>query len=114
MKQVLRSLCAVVVLSILAQRLPGPVIEEEKLMSRSDAVRALHFPSTPEDVARAQQRIAFEEMYGVQKDALERKKMWQGEHQSRLMIPMDAELIKLFFASIGMTSSHMQITPFLL
>ena len=30
MKQVVRSLCAVVVLSILAQRLPGPVIEEEK------------------------------------------------------------------------------------
>jgi TonB family protein len=30
MKQVVRSLCALVVLSILAHRLPGPVIDEEK------------------------------------------------------------------------------------
>lgn len=30
MKRVVRFLCAVVLLSILAQRLPGPVIEEEK------------------------------------------------------------------------------------
>ena len=95
-------------IDLIPDALPQQVIDDEGLMSRKDAVRALHFPSTPEDVARAQQRIAFEEMYGVQAEALERKKMWQGEHQERLMIPMDAELIKLFFASLKFQPTNSQ------
>lgn len=87
-------------ISLIAETLPQSVVDDEQLMSRADAVMALHFPENPEDVERAQQRIAFEEMYFVQVDALERKKMWQGEHQKRLMIPMDSELIKTFFASL--------------
>lgn len=87
-------------ISLIAETLPQSVVDDEKLMSHADAVMALHFPEKPDDVERAQQRIAFEEMYFVQVDALERKKMWQGEHQKRLMIPMDSELIKTFFASL--------------
>jgi len=87
-------------ISLIAETLPQSVVDDEQLMSRKDAVMALHFPEKPDDVERAQQRIAFEEMYAVQVEALERKKMWQGEHQTRLMIPMDSELIKTFFASL--------------
>ncbi len=84
------------------------MIDDEQLMSRKDSVRALHFPEKPEDVEAAQQRIAFEEMYVVQTEALERKKLWQGEHQKRLMIPMDAEFIKLFFASLKFQPTNSQ------
>ncbi len=87
-------------INLIDETLPQSVIDDEVLMSRKDAVMALHFPEKPDDVERAQQRMAFEEMYFVQVEALERKKLWQGEHQKRLQIPMDADLIKQFFASL--------------
>ena len=95
-------------IDLLRETLPEQVIEEEELMSRRDAIRALHFPDQPEDVARAQHRMAFEEMYRVQCDALERKKQWQGEKQERLIIPMDVELIKVFFSSLKFTPTNSQ------
>ncbi len=81
----------------LAETLPADVVKEEKLMPRGSAVMELHFPTTPERLEEAKQRFAFEEMFAVQNEALERKKEWQGEKQKRLEIPMDAELIKAFF-----------------
>ena len=95
-------------IELLPETLPAEVLEDEKLMGRSEAVSALHFPDKPEDVTRAQQRMAFEAMYNVQRDALERKKEWQGEHQERLKIPMDVELIKSFFASLKFSPTGSQ------
>ncbi len=95
-------------IDLLPETMPVKVLEEEGLMTRTESVRALHFPEKPEDVTRAQHRMAFEEMYDVQMDALERKKEWQGEHQERLIIPMDVELIKTFFASLKFTPTNSQ------
>lgn len=95
-------------IDLLPETLPERILEEEGLMTRTESVRALHFPEKPEDVERAQHRMAFEEMYDVQMDALERKKEWQGEHQERLIIPMDVELIKSFFASLKFTPTGSQ------
>lgn len=90
------------------ETLPQSVIDDEKLLSRKDAIRFLHFPDKPEDVEKAQQRIAFEEMYHVQVEALERKKQWQGEKQDRLIVPMDIELIKTFFSSLKFSPTGSQ------
>ncbi|MBI5155776.1 DEAD/DEAH box helicase, partial [Candidatus Peregrinibacteria bacterium] len=95
-------------IDLLPETLPAEVLEEEKLMRRSEAVYALHFPDKPEDVTLAQERMAFEAMYNVQHDALERKKEWQGEHQERLKIPMDVDLIKSFFASLKFSPTGSQ------
>src|SRR3989338_9117652 len=76
------------------ETLPEAVLEEEHLLPRSDAVYALHFPDDASQVERALQRMEFEEMYRVQKEALERKREWQGRTQERLKIPMDIELIR--------------------
>lgn len=96
------------VIDLLPETLPAKILEEEELMTRAESVRALHFPDAPEDVVRAQHRMAFEEMYNVQMDALQRKKEWQGEHQERLKIPMDIELIKTFFSSLKFTPTGSQ------
>ncbi|MBP9773965.1 MAG: ATP-dependent DNA helicase RecG [Candidatus Peribacteraceae bacterium] len=87
----------------LRETLPEEVIADEKLLSRSDTIAELHFPSTPERLQLAKDRMAFEEMYRIQSQALERKRQWQGEKQKRLSIPMDIELIKAFFASLKFT-----------
>ncbi len=95
-------------IELLPETLPEEVLTDENLMGRSESVSALHFPDKPEDVTRAQERMAFEAMYNVQHDALERKKEWQGEHQSRLKIPMDIELIKSFFSSLKFSPTGSQ------
>lgn len=90
------------------ETLPADVLEDEGLMARSEAIRALHFPEKPEDVERAQHRMAFEHMYRIQQEALERKQAWQSESQERLRVPMDVELIKTFFASLHFTPTNSQ------
>ena len=95
-------------IGLLQETLPEEVLQEEGLIGRSEAVRWLHFPSEPAQVQRARDRMEFEEMYRVQKEALERKKEWQGEGQNRLKVPMDIELIRAFFASLRFTPTGSQ------
>jgi ATP-dependent DNA helicase RecG len=85
----------------LPETLPEYVIREEKLLPRSLAVDELHIPKTPERLEEAKKRMAFEEMFLIQQEALERKKEWQGTTQKRLQIPMDVELIKAFFRCLN-------------
>lgn len=85
---------------LLPETLPTDVLEEEDLISRSDAIMALHFPEDAEEVAKARKRIQFEEMFAVQTNALEQKRQWQGARQKRLVIPMDIDLIRALFESL--------------
>ena len=87
----------------LKETLPQELLEEEALMTRAAAINELHFPSTPETLQKAKDRLAFEELYLIQIDALERKRIWQGERQDRLKVPMNVELIKAFFQSLNFT-----------
>ena len=91
------------VIDQLPETLPEKLLKDEKLMKRREAYRELHFQSTPEKLEQARARFAFEEMYRIQLDALERKKVWQGERHARLKVPMDIELIKAFFACQSFT-----------
>ncbi len=90
------------------ETLPPDVITEENLVSRQEMIRSLHFPDKPEDVEKAFERLAFERMYDMQKEALERKKEWQGTTQDRLKTPMDVELIRALFASLHFTPTASQ------
>jgi len=90
------------------ETLPKDLLKEEKLMGRSNAIRALHFPKKIEDVEEALDRIAFEEMYNLQCEVLQNKKEWKGQRQERLKIPMDVELIKAFFKSLNFTPTDSQ------
>jgi len=88
---------------LLPETLPEDVLKEESLLRRSEALEELHFPTTPEHLQRARDRMAFEELFAIQVNALERKKAWQGERQDRLRVPMDVELIRAFFRSLNFT-----------
>lgn len=95
-------------IDLISETLPADVLKEEDLLSKKEAVRALHFPEKLQDVERAQQRMAFEQMFAVQQDALERKRQWQSDHQERLKVTMDPDLIKMFFASLQFTPTDSQ------
>ncbi|MFH0851350.1 MAG: ATP-dependent DNA helicase RecG [Candidatus Peregrinibacteria bacterium] len=84
----------------LPETLPVEIVKEEHLLSRAQAVEALHFPGKPEDVTRARERLAFEEMYRIQLEALTQRQEWQRLRQERLKVPMDPEVIKAFFRTL--------------
>lgn len=50
-------------MTMLPETLPREIIALEGLLSRSDAVLALHFPKTDEDIRRGTERLAFEELF---------------------------------------------------
>ncbi len=94
--------------ALVPETLPEEVIAEEKLPTRSEMVRMMHFPENGEEVARARSRLAFERMYLIQTEALERRKAWQTTSQERLKTQMDVELIKQFFSTLKFTPTNSQ------
>lgn len=50
-------------MTMLPETLPPELIAKEKLVSYADAVLGMHFPETTEDVAKARERLAFEELF---------------------------------------------------
>ena len=90
------------------ETLPADVVFGEGLLPRADTIRALHFPEDPAEVRRARERMAFEDMYRVQREALLRKREWQRDRQERLRVAMDVELIRNFFASLKFTPTNSQ------
>ncbi len=50
-------------MSVLPETLPPSVVAHEALMSRADAISAMHFPSQAGDVSHARERLAFEELF---------------------------------------------------
>ncbi|MBP9750905.1 MAG: ATP-dependent DNA helicase RecG [Candidatus Peribacteraceae bacterium] len=93
---------------LLPETLDPKMVAEEGLPTRAQLVEWQHFPETPEQVARAEERLMFEEAFAVQREAVAQKLEWQGEKQDRLQLPMDVELIKLFFGSLKFTPTEDQ------
>ncbi len=48
---------------MLPETLPEKIVASEKLVSRSDAVLTMHFPNKIEQVSKAKERLAFEELF---------------------------------------------------
>lgn len=50
-------------MSVLPETLPQNIVQSESLMSRAEAISTMHFPRAIEDVRRARDRLAFEELF---------------------------------------------------
>lgn len=50
-------------MSVLPETLPDKLITREHLMGRSEAIQTMHFPKNLDDVKRARDRLAFEELF---------------------------------------------------
>ncbi len=50
-------------MTMLPETLPLDIVQKESLLSRSDAVLSMHFPTTANDVANARERLAYEELF---------------------------------------------------
>lgn len=85
-------------MSVLPETLPESIIKREELMPRAQAVSTMHFPKTLEDVTKARERLAFEELFELllasQLNKQENQKL-AGYH-----IPFEVEVVKQFVAQL--------------
>lgn len=50
-------------MTMLPETLPVNIVKAEKLLSHSDALIAMHFPASAEDIEKGRERLAFEELF---------------------------------------------------
>jgi ATP-dependent DNA helicase RecG len=89
--------------------LPKEIRIQEELLSRTDALREIHSPSSFELLELAKKTFAFEELFFLQLVALKRKFFLQ--HESAIPsvpIPFDPEIIKRFFDTLPFTPTNAQ------
>ncbi|OYX37351.1 hypothetical protein B7Z00_03550 [Candidatus Saccharibacteria bacterium 32-50-10] len=93
-------------MSVLPETLPPSVVVAENLITRADAVGSMHFPETMEQVARARERLAFEELFELllasQLNKLENSKL-EGWH-----IPFQQPVVKQFVEQLPFTLTGAQ------
>lgn len=94
---------------IFEELLPKQVLEDERLISKSEAIKQIHFPDNLVILNKARERLAFEELFFLQKWALENKEaikvLWKNED---LKINMNIDLIKDFFESLSFIPTNAQ------
>jgi ATP-dependent DNA helicase RecG len=78
----------------LPESLPSEVIKNHGLMSRSEALKELHFPSSGKQLAAARHRLGFEEVFTLSLASLLNKRENQAEHS--LKIPFQESLARNF------------------
>lgn len=96
------------VIQQMPETLPEEVLKDEKLPTRAQALEWMHFPETPEHIDQARNRFAYEELFNMQKTALETKLDWQGVRQERLKVPMNVDLITSMFDSLQFVPTDSQ------
>lgn len=81
-------------ITMLPESLPSGIVKSEKLLSRADALLAMHFPKSVEDIEKARERLAFEELFELllasQLNRQENSKL-EGWH-----IPFNQPVVKQF------------------
>jgi ATP-dependent DNA helicase RecG len=93
-------------MTMLPETLPADIVKREGLISRSEAVLGMHFPESLEDISRAKERIAFEELFALlmasQMNRLENSKL-PGWH-----IPFNQRVVKAFVEELPFKLTNAQ------
>ena len=94
-RQIRAALAQIVpLMAALPETLPAWLVKEQKLLSRASAVRAMHFPESSSQLATAQTRLGFEEVFQLALASLLNRQSNQSEHALR--IPFDEQLARQF------------------
>ncbi len=79
--------------------LPSFIKKRHKLISNTQAIERIHFPTKKEELDRAKKRLAFNEMFLLQLNQLRQKQSWQKNHPGA-KIKTNKQLLKEFKAQL--------------
>ena len=85
-------------LSQIEDWLPPEILTSESLLDLKTAVREIHFPSSPDLLAKARNRLEFDEIFKFQANGLIRRKLLQ--EKTAPAIPVDRPEINRFISSL--------------
>jgi ATP-dependent DNA helicase RecG len=86
--------------SLYPEYLPEAIIKQHNFPVYFEAIQEIHFPSTPENLKAAQNRLAFDELFLLQLKALQKKWQWQQiAHGENVALPRHP-ILKNFIASL--------------
>ncbi|MDD4062610.1 MAG: ATP-dependent DNA helicase RecG [Candidatus Pacebacteria bacterium] len=72
--------------------LPEEIIKEQKLLTKAEALKKIHFPDNIDDTKEARRRIAFEQIYLIQTTLLEEK--IRISRENAVSIPINVDILK--------------------
>jgi len=83
-------------IDLFEEYMPQEILDEQKLISYGEAIRNAHFPLSDEELDRAKERLAFDELFLLQLKALQKKWYWQNvsEHEKKMMKTITEDLKK--------------------
>ena len=82
-------------ISDIPENLPENIRKKYNFISRSEAYHKIHFPKNSHDVEVAQQRLAYEELYEINYQAISAKHKKFDESQGKsLALELDASMVK--------------------
>ncbi len=85
----------------LPETLPAWLVRDAQLMNRAEAVRAMHYPESSEQLAEAKRRLGYEEVFELSLASLLNKQAIAAERS--LAIPFDEQLAKEFVGHLPFT-----------
>jgi ATP-dependent DNA helicase RecG len=80
------------------ETLPPRLVKEHKLMSRAEALAALHFPASPDQLEAARRRLGFEEVFGLSLASLLNKQ--ENRSENTMKVAYDEQLAVDFSKSL--------------
>jgi ATP-dependent DNA helicase RecG len=80
------------------ETLPAWLVKEQKLLTRAEALSAIHFPASTEQLEAARRRLGFEEVFRLSLASLLNKQ--ENQSENALEIPYDAQLAVKFSQSL--------------
>jgi len=89
--------------------LPQKIINENRLIGLNEAIQRIHFPSNLEEVKKAKERLAFDELFEIQLSSLVRKKTWEKHTIKNPWTKFDTE-IKSFIDKLPFELTQAQQT----
>lgn len=93
-------------ISQLPETLPEWLVAEQALISRRDAVLAMHFPESSEQLLAAKKRLGFEEVFELSLAALLNKQELAAD--PTLAIPFDEKLARKFVEGLSFSLTNAQ------
>src|SRR5262249_31740882 len=91
-----------------AETLPAWLIKQERLLSRTQALEAMHFPKTGQELTAAKTRLGFEEVFELSLASLLNK--YELLKDTSLAIPFNEQLAKQFVAHLPFKLTDAQRT----
>ncbi|MCM3767960.1 ATP-dependent DNA helicase RecG [Neobacillus niacini] len=93
--------------SLIEETLPGYFLQKYRLLNRKDAVRAMHFPSSQEDVKQARRRFVYEEflLFQLKMQALRK---FEREQSQGISQDYDVNKVKDFINGLPFSLTNAQ------